>query len=333
MRKNSAWKLVITVATACVMGLSLCACGEGSSQLPDYSADKPITSPLTGMVYDDEIGGRPLIVSIDNVGEAIPQSNLSYADMVYEFPVEGLQTRLEAVFMGDFPECFGPIRSTRPYFVDLTREMKGVFLAHGWSGAARRYLQKGYVPYINAMNSELHFYRVADKPGPHDSYIKWSTVKGKIKKEGWWKDAKKPRSFKFLHGSQKGKGAKATKISFRYSYSNCEFTYDSATNSYKRTISGTPYIDKENGKQIAVNNVLVQRVKSRVYDHKGRLKINMTKGGKAMLFTGGKVIKGTWSRKNLNSRTIFKDKNGKEFRLTPGKTWVEVADQNCTIKY
>ena len=123
MRKNSAWKLVITVATACVMGLSLCACGEGSSQLPDYSADKPITSPLTGMVYDDEIGGRPLIVSIDNVGEAIPQSNLSYADMVYEFPVEGLQTRLEAVFMGDFPECFGPIRSTRPYFVDLTREM------------------------------------------------------------------------------------------------------------------------------------------------------------------------------------------------------------------
>lgn len=333
MRKNSVWRIVIAAATAIVMGLSLCACGGGSSQLPDYTADKPIFNPLTGMVYDEEIGARPLIVSIDNVGEAIPQSNLSHADMVYEFPVEGLQTRLEAVFMGDFPECFGPIRSTRPYFVDLTREYDGIFLAHGWSNAARKYLQKGYVPYINAMNSELHFYRVSDKPGPHNSYIKWSTVKKKIKKEGWWKDTKKVKSFKFLRGAQKGDGAKATNIAFKYSYSNCEFKYDPDTNTYKRYISGSPYIDKENGKQIEVSNILVQKVKSKVLDAKGRLKINMTKGGKAMLFTGGKVIKGTWSRKNLNSRTIFKDENGKQFKLTTGKTWVEVTDQNCSIKY
>ena len=94
---------------------------------------EPVISPLTGQEYTEELPARPLVVSIDNVGDAIPQSWLSKADIVYEFPVEGRQTRLNAIYYGEFPEEFGPIRSTRPYFVDLTREYKAIFLAHGWS--------------------------------------------------------------------------------------------------------------------------------------------------------------------------------------------------------
>jgi hypothetical protein len=68
-------------------------------------------------------------------------------------------------------------------------------------------------------------------------------------------------------------------------------------------------------------------------DPKGRLTIDMFAGGEAYLFTQGEVVKGTWSRDGVNSRTVFKDENGKQFRFTPGKTWVYVLDQDKEFSY
>lgn len=301
--------------------------------LPQASAKTYDKSPLTGQIYDEELPARPLIVSIDNVGDAIPQSWISKADMVYEFPVEGRQTRLQAVYYGEFPESFGPIRSTRPYFVDLTREYKGIFLAHGWSPDAREYLMTGVVPYINAMNSSLQFYRVNDKEPPHNSYIKWSEVKSEIDSKKWWDKKQNIRPFTFLSGSQENEGNKAEKISFVYTGSNCEFTYYKKSGKYIRTVGGKPYVDHETGEDISVSNVLVQKVSSMELDAKGRLSINMCSGGDAILFTNGVAVKGKWSRKDLDARTIFVDSEGNEFKLTPGKTWVEIVDQNCDMNY
>jgi len=292
------------------------------------------TNPLTGKITETEVDtARPLVVSIDNVNEAVPQSWLSKADLVYEFPVEGEQTRLQAIYYTEFPEHFGPIRSTRPYFVDLTREYKAVFLAHGWSPQAKEYLMSGVVPYINAMNSGLDFYRVDDKPAPHNSYIKWETVKEEIDAQGWWDEKKKIKAFKFLKDGTESAGDRVDKIEFSYDGSDCEFTYDAESNKYVRTVDGAEYIDKETGKSIKVSNVLVQLVKSHEVDSKGRLEIDMCAGGDALLFTNGRVVKGTWSREDLDSRTIFVDAEGNQFRLSRGKSWVEVADQNCDIDY
>lgn len=338
--------------SVCMMTVML-VCGCGSEEEPveepvqeeevvlvieepeeEVKEEPAYINPLTGQASDKEIeAARPLIVSIDNVGSAIPQSWLSKADMVYEFPVEGKQTRLQAIFYSKFPEEFGPVRSTRPYFVDLTREYKGIFLAHGWSDEAKRYLKSGVVPYINAMDTDCKFYRVKDKSAPHNSYIKWSEVKSKIKEKGWWKEKKEIRPFTFLAEDEKNEGQAVNYIEFD-SAAHSEFTYNAEKNNYVRTINnGSKYIDKETGKSIRVKNVLVQKVSSKVLDSKGRLKIDMCAGGDAILFTNGVMIEGTWSRKDLDSRTIFKDKDGNEFKLTVGKTWVMVADQNTKISY
>ena len=154
-------RLLVIVVILAVLAVALGIVGvfaTGGSiigGLPDVESKEPVISPLTGQEYTEELPARPLVVSIDNVGDAIPQSWLSKADIVYEFPVEGRQTRLNAIYYGEFPEEFGPIRSTRPYFVDLTREYKAIFLAHGWSPQAKEYLMSGVVPYINAMNLSL----------------------------------------------------------------------------------------------------------------------------------------------------------------------------------
>ena len=332
LKKHKKIVTLILVLALCMTAMfTLGACGK-EEEVPE-----PVTytNALTGEITEQPVAAaRPLIVSIDNVGDAVPQSWLSKADLVYEFPVEGKQTRLQAIYYTEFPEEFGPIRSTRPYFVDLTREYKGIFLAHGWSPQAKSYLMEGHVPYINAMNSECDFYRVSDKSAPHNSYIKWEEVKAKIDKEGWWSETQKIKPFKFLKDGAESKGDLVDFIEFSYSSSDCEFTYDAETGKYTRTIDeGRDYVDHETGEVIKVDNILVQMVKSSVLDGKGRLKIDMCAGGDAILFTDGKVVKGTWSRENLDSRTIFVDAEGKQFKLSPGHTWVEVADQNCDIDY
>ncbi len=323
--------LIIAIMALCL--LSGCG-GKGGETTPEPK-DEPVgyVSPLIGEESEKEYPARPLVVSIDNVGDAIPQSWISKADLVYEFPVEGQQSRLNAIYHSEFPEEFGPIRSTRPYFVDLTREYKGIFLAHGWSPAARRYLQSDVVPYINAMTSSLDFYRVDDKEGPHDSYIKWSEVKSAIKEEGWWKEKQDIKPFAFLGKDEQSAGEAATYIEVDYGASECEYTYDAEKNLYYRSIDGEPYVDHETDKQIAVSNVLVQNVTSEVLDNKGRLEIDMCAGGDAMLFTNGKVVKGTWTRADLDSRTVFVDAEGKEFKLSVGSSWVQVADQDTYVEY
>jgi len=333
LQKHKRFLLILCLLL--MAGLLLAGCGKNPKDGKAEPEPEPVVyiSPLTGEESEKEYPARPLIVSIDNVGDAIPQSWLSKADLVYEFPVEGEQTRLQAIYYGEFPAEFGPIRSTRPYFVDLTREYKGIFLAHGWSPAAKEYLLSGVVPYINAMNSSCSFYRVDDKEAPHNSYVTWEEVKGEIDAQGWWEEKQEIRPFSFLEKGKNNKGQAVTSLSFEYGAGGCEFTYDSEKDLYVRTIGGEACIDKETGERITVKNVLVQKVSSYAYDGKGRLEIDMCAGGDAMLFTGGTVIKGTWSRDDLDSRTVFVDADGKEFKLSVGSTWVEVTDQNCVIDY
>lgn len=337
IKKSRKLKIAGIIMAVCVAAASMfvmSGCGSEDAAAPEGEKAPAYVNPLTGEGMDSEIeAARPLVVSIDNVGDAIPQSWLSMADMIYEFPVEGRQTRLQAIYYSEFPEEFGPLRSVRPYFVDLVREYDAIYLAHGWSPDAKSYLLSGVVPYINGMNSELDFYRSPEKSAPHDSYLKWSEVKGKIDSMGWWSEKVEVDPFEFLGYGEIMQGERALKVNFVYSSSKCEFTYDGATDTYKRTIGGREYIDLETGEQIETSNILVQRVSSSVMDAKGRLKINMCSGGEAMLFTKGKVITGTWTRDSLDSRTVFKDAEGNEFKLNAGTSWVEVVDQSCSVTY
>lgn len=332
------FSVIIMMLVLCLMSsLVLTGCGSSGEGTGDGGEETPepviYVNPLTGAESKEPWAARPVQVSIDNVGDAIPQSWLSKADLVYEFPVEGKQSRLQAIYYSQFPEEFGPIRSTRPYFVDLTREYKAIFVAHGWSPQAKEYLQSNVVPYINAMNSSCDFYRVSDKTSPHNSYLAWSEVEAKIEEKGWWDEQQEIRPFTFLEEGAQNEGAAATYIEIDYGASDCEYTYDAETGLYTRTVNGTAYVDHETGESIKVNNILVQNVTSSVLDKKGRLEIDMCAGGNATLFTNGVAVEGTWSRADLDSRTIFVDAEGNEFQLSTGTSWVNVVDQNTSVSY
>lgn len=331
-RKNSSLKIVLIVLAVVVVGGGAAVFvlfGAGSGW-PDIK--QPKTNPLTGEIVT-ELPSRPFILSTDNdSGLARPQSGISKADIVYEFPVEGGASRLEPIYYSKVPGKIGPARSARPYFIDMAREYKAVFVHHGWSPQAKKYLESNVIPYISAFTYTDIFYRSTDRNAPHNSYTTGEDVWKKIKEKGW-DEKQEPRSFQFLGENETAGGESATDIDINYPVTKNNYKYDEKKMLYKKSVNGEIYTDKETDKQITTKNILVQKVKSKVLDEKERLKIDMVAGGDAMLFTNGVVMEGKWSRKDLDSPTIFTDKDGKEFKLNVGNTWIQVIDDEVKVEY
>ena len=382
-KQKSKIPVLVVIAALAVLGLgagivAMTGCGGGGTG--EVAEPEPIVNPLTGAVLESEedLPIRPVVVSIPNAPDgAVPQSNISYADIIYEFPVEAELTRLQAVYYTDFPEKVGPIRSVRYYFINVAREFKACHVGYGWGKKAKFYMECCGIPHINGMQDSQLFYRVDDKAAPNNAYIDWSSIQERADKEGWFDERVniKPYKFRDEKWAEEVKAAKAEaealieekgdstepedveavekaeailaepeyakSVHVSSSGCNSECVYNPETGLYDRYWYGDPYVDKETGEQLSFSNVIVQYVKSEIMtdketgelDHKGRLQIDMAQGGDAMLFTQGEVVKGTWSRKDMDHRTIFKDENGNQFRLTPGKTWIYVVDQKMNCDY
>ncbi len=346
MKKLALTLLILVMA---IGTFALTGCGDKGGGIA--SEPEPIINPITGKEVES-LPARPVMVAIPNdTYGAVPQSNISYADIIYELPVEGDLTRLQAVFYSQFPDKIGPTRSVRYYFVDLAREYKAFHVGYGWGKHAHSYMSASGLPFINGMQDTDLFYRVADKSAPNDAYIDWDDIAA----FGGYDNEQTIRAWKFRDAAWKEKqeAAKADEENpapepelanqINVSSIGCNSTcmYYEESGIYKRFWYGEPYIDKETGKQLKFSNILVQMVHSDLMvddetglqDEKGRLEIDMNSQGDAYLFTKGEVIKGKWSKKDPDSRTIFKDENGKQFRFTPGKTWVYVLDQNKDFSF
>lgn len=335
-KKRSRMKaLVIVLAVLVIIGggggvAAYMLMGTSMSDWPEIK--EPQTNPLTGEV-DADLPSRPFILSTDNdSGLARPQSGISKADIVYEFPVEGGSSRLEPIYYSKIPDKIGPSRSARPYFIDMAREYKAVFVHHGWSPQAKAYLESDVIPYISAFTYGNIFYRSTDRYAPHNSYTTGQDVWKLIREKGW--DEKQDvRRFQFLKSGKKQTGMAATEIHIDYRVNKNTYKYNPKTGKYKRYVNGESYTDKETGKQITAKNILVQKVSSKVLDEKGRLEINMLAGGDAILFTNGVAVQGRWTRADLDSPTVFKDSQGKEFKLNVGNSWIQVTDDTVSIDY
>ena len=95
----------------------------------------PGTEPLTGLATDRSPQRRAVVVKIDNVPAARPQSAINDADIVVEELVEGGMTRLAAVFHSARPDAIGPVRSARSTDIGIAASYRGpVFANSGANG-------------------------------------------------------------------------------------------------------------------------------------------------------------------------------------------------------
>ncbi len=368
-KKKAKVAAIIILAVLITAAAGVCIFVFDTPVYQDTEETTGMTNPLTGEAVET-LPARPLMVSTDNVGEARPQLGISKADIVYEVPVEGAQSRLEAIYYSEIPETVGPCRSVRPYIVDLAREYSAILVHNGYSPQAREYLELGTVAYIPAQKYGF-FYRTDDKPAPHDCLVDTEDVL-KAAKECGWDTAVNVRAFSFMDEQeeavltgtqdeyiaereaeikadlkwpwQKYELPDLSDIEFaandevseiRVAYSDADNTYKYLSDEgvYQKFVNGGEYADFTDGELIKTSNLIVYRVSDNVLDHKGRLDIDMCAGGEAWVFTKGRMFECAWSKKDLDSPTVFEDKDGNEIKLAVGNTWINIIDGNSKFSY
>lgn len=125
---------------------------------------------------------------------------------------------------------------------------------------------------------------------------------------------------------------------------NPVYDYDETTNTYKRSYeTGQPHTSYDcSGKteevtpelvcdevQITANTVIGMMVQERKasYDNYHE-DISVIGAGDAYIFQNGTIIKGTWEKSSKESQIIFRDSEGNDIKLVPGKTWISAVPQS-----
>jgi hypothetical protein len=284
----------------------------------------------------------PVSVMIDNHFDSWPNFGLSEANVVYEIPVEGSATRFLAIYT---PEPYdysnqiskiGPVRSTRPYFVELAAEYKALHAHSGGSPEGLSRIKELDVPDLEEITwwGPDYYWRVYSRSAPHNLFtssdnlatgsVDWDLV-SKVPTYASW-----PFGENYDYNNSEKVYDKVNDILIEFSSSetyDAGYSYDSEKQKYLRLQGDEAHIDGLNSEQIAVSNVVIQFVpKAIILDREGRKKIDITGSGDVWIFRDGLIIKGVWEKPDFKSRTKFYDEDGKLIPLRPGNTWVEVVD-------
>lgn len=290
---------------------------------PEPEPPKPaFTYMLTGLPTETEHNERAVMVMVENQAQARPQSGLHQADIIYEVLAEGDITRFAVIYQSHIPDLIGPVRSIRPYYIELGKQLDSLIIHAGWSPEAQRILTgSGTYPFINEVYSGDHayFWRSQDRRAPHNVY----TSKEKIT-EGW--EDKKYRTdwegiqLGFWEDAVEVPGEAANKVTLDYigSYS-VSYDYDEAKGVYLRSMEGEPHNDRETEEQLSAANVLIAEAQHQILDNVGRRAVDIHGPGHGWLVQAGKMREVTWEMKDGLVRAYV---DGEEQKLVPGQTWI-----------
>lgn len=340
MLKSHRTLVRLSVATILVSVLAACGGGGTSSDTTAAFVD-PLTTtppvpgyPLTGLPITDQAAAArvALVAKIDNHPGARPQTGLNKADIVFEENVESL-TRFAAVFQSQGSDPVGPLRSGRTQDIDILASFNKPLFA--WSGGnylvtkainASDMVNVGY----SASRGKGGYYREKTMKAPHNLFAKTSNL-WTLAPAG--SSAPKPQ---FLYRSDSDAkpststaidGAKVSMYNVRVYWK-----WDAATGNFLRSSDNEkrvlePHMTDDgqvNAKNVVVLYVTYVRSKA---DRKSPNALTTGKGT-GFVMTDGGIIPITWLRGNRSVPFSLIDANNQYVRLTPGRTWVELAWKN-----
>ncbi len=293
---------------------------------PTTAAPVP-TFPLTGLpIGDPNLAARPaLAVKINNHTNARPQAGLNQADIVYEEIVEGI-TRFFVIFHSQDAAPIGPVRSARTTDVDLLNQLNRPLFA--WSGGNR-----GVVNAIGNANAESRatgqapgYYRDDER---RKKYAIEHTLFNESTQQLWstsgLNQGLPAPFFVYRAAGEEAAGEPAANITAKLKI-DLTWTWEGASGQWVRTEYGAPHVDTT-GANIAFENVVFQFCNYRRSPADPSSPEAVTVGfGEAWIFTGGKVIKGIWERADPAVPAIWRTESGEPITLTPGRTWIELAE-------
>ncbi len=294
------------VPVAAVLVL-ISSCGGQPAPAPAPTTTTPAVPP-----------GSALVVKIDNVAAARPQTGLESADVVYVEPVEGGLTRIAAVFLGKLPPVVGPVRSARETDIDMLGQYGKPTLA--CSGSAPE-----LVPLLRNAGMETGcqsavpgaYFRDNSRPSPHDLYLRPEQLPkgtGPVNQE--------------LTGAAPAGGTPTTKQHEQVATAGFDFEW--SDQKWLISMDGTPLTATDGGR-LAAATVVVQHVTTRAGTVPGDVAGNpspvaVTVGsGQATVLRDGQSFVATWTRTNRTDATIFADASNRAVPMATGPLWILLA--------
>lgn len=347
MKKNK----LLAVSLGTIMGLSLVLGGCGSSDFPNSESvllppiigmseisditmvnlEGKVQSDLTGEWVEEEINDRkPVAIMINNIGEAMPQSGICQADIIYEMVVEGGITRLEAVF-SDYSGLtkIGPVRSARQYYVRNAEQLDAIFCHIGTSTLADTEIASSSVVDMDGMYGVGNYliYRDETRVAPHNAYTSEEAINAAIEymnvdmshSSSYTKMFYFNTSVEDLEG-----GNSAKKITTAFNASRIPwFEYNEEDHQYYRFQFGEEQIDDQTGEQLHFQNVLI--LFATTYSVDGYLmEVENEDSGNGYYASNGQYIPIKW--KYEEGTIHYYTTSGEHLMMNPGKTWITYFD-------
>lgn len=308
----------------------------------------PITSPLTGLTVDSkEKTTWPVIgVMVENSPDARPQSGLKQAGVVFEAIAEAGITRFLTLYQEDRTANVGPIRSSRPYYLDWTMAFDASYAHVGGSPDALDRIKSIGVKDMDQFYNPAPYRRITTRYAPHNVYSTVQQLADLSVSKGWSsstftplpRKADKPyvaptatqpstnsTSSKTSKSTDSRKPANAIDIAISGAYYNTHYDYDAATNTYKRFMAGSPHMDADSDTQLQPKVVVALVMPYSLMADGYHSQYSTTGTGKMFVFQDGTVTTGTWSKGEPKSQFEFKDDSGTTLKLNAGQTWISIV--------
>jgi len=306
----------------------------------------PFTHPLTGLPCEEDWSGkRPAAVMLNNLKGALPQQGNSQADIIYELVAEGGITRMLAVY--EDPSrvgLVGSVRSARQYYWEIAQGHDAVFIHAGGSpefyntkSSKGLFTVDGVNGYYSSRDAGM-FWRDRDRvAGHHYDYEHSLLTSGEAiadmmaQRELEEHSAGYSYEMDFADDGAPSGGSAAVTVTVPFSsYKTGVFRYDEAKKRYLVEEYDEPYIDGNDGGQVAVTNLLVLQTTYVVQDDAGRVKVDLSSGS-GWFACRGKMIPITWEKGGADQQFRYFQEDGTPLALGRGKSYVCVIPTSRTV--
>ena len=346
-KKGSILKIIVTVlviaavTTVGIIAYKTLTGGEDDFEKKNNSSQKetePVKEESKVKIIDTNSNTRPYAVMINCHKDALPQSGLGDAYMVYEIMVEYGITRMMALFKDVNFTKVGSVRSARNQYLGYVLENDAIYAHAGGSQEALDRINAGLVNDVDVdgkygqRDKELAKKRAWE----HTLFTSSSLLDKAVSDKKIRKTTDKKTLLTYSPDEldlSKYNTTAANKISIKYSnYRTSNYEYDSSSKTYLRSMNNTKNTDLVTGKQYQVKNIIAYGVKYTTYtDHgySGYQKISNIGTGDGYYITGGVALPITWSKTDEKSQTIYKIKEtGEDLIVNDGNTYIQIYPSN-----
>lgn len=283
---------------------------------------------------------RPVMIMVENSQAARPQSGLDQADLIYEILAEGNITRFAAVYQSRSPAVVGPVRSIRPYYVEIGDGLDAIIVHAGWSqDAINMIMDRSLNHFDQVYGDSAYYWRSGERKAPHNLYTGVDRIRqgaAERKMRTAWRGSGLPfgpvdhsdgKAAEPVHSPAGREDAQSVLIPYTGGYS-VGYRYDEESKLYRREMNGTAHTDKETGRPLTAANILICKTPHKIIDHSGRRQVDVLGPGRGYLVQHGAAKEITWKRENGTIRAFD---NGGELELLPGQTWVQVVPDTSAV--